>query len=61
MFIGVDQAIYSKLLDVMFQKSEDGHDVFSKLIPRMGFHIIMCMLKITFSRFKDSGIIKLFV
>ena len=62
MFIEVDQAIYSKLLDVMFKMSEDGHDVFSKLIPRMGgFHIIMCMLKITFSRFKDSGIIKLFV
>ena len=38
------------------------HDVFSKLIPRMGgFHIIMCMLKTIFSRFKDSGIIKLFV
>ena len=46
----------------MFKMSEDGHDVFSKLIPRMGgFHIIMCMLKIIFSSFKDSGIIKLFV
>ena len=42
--------------------SEDGHDMFSKLIPTMGgFHIIMCMLKAIFSRFKDSGIIKLFV
>ena len=42
--------------------SEDGHDVFSKLIPRTGgFHTIMCMLKISFSRFKDSGITKLFV
>ena len=46
MFIEADQAIYSKLLDAMFKMSEDGHDVFSKLIPRMGgFHIIMCMLK----------------
>ena len=26
-----------------------------------GFHIIMCMLKKIFSRFKYSGIIKLFV
>ena len=26
-----------------------------------GFHIIMSMLKTIFSRFKDSGIIKLFV
>ena len=51
-----------KLLDAMFKMSEDGHDVFSKLIPRMGgFHIIMYMLKTIFWRFKDSGIIKLFV
>ena len=61
-FIEADQAIYSKLLDAMFKMSEDGHDVFSKLIPIMGeFHIIMCMLKTIFSRFKNSGIIKLFV
>ena len=46
----------------MLKMSEDGHDVFSKLIPRMeGFHVIMCMLETIFSRFKDSGIIKLFV
>ena len=62
MFIEVDQAIYSKLLDAMFKISENKHVVFSKLIPRMeGFHIIMCMLKTVFSRFKDSGTIKLFV
>ena len=61
MLIEADQAIYSKLLDVMFKMSEDGHDVFSKLIPKMGgFHIIMCMLKTVFSIFKYSGIIKLF-
>ena len=62
MFIDANQSIYSKLLDVMFKMSEDGHDVFSKLIPRMGgFHIIiMCTLKTIFSRSKDSGIIKLF-
>ena len=61
MFIEADQAIYSKLFDAMFKLSEDGHDVFSKLVPRMGgFHIIMCMLKTIFSRFKDSGISKLF-
>ena len=36
--------------------------MFSKLILRMGgFHIMMCMLKKIFSRFKYSGIIKLFV
>ena len=60
MFFKPDQPIYSKLLDAMFKMSEDGHDMFSKLTPRMGrFHIIMCMLKTIFSRFIDSGIIKL--
>ena len=62
MFIEADQALYSKRLDAMFKMSEDGHDVFSKLIPKMrGFYIIMCMLKTIFWRFKHSGIIKLFV
>ena len=36
MFIEVDEAIYCKLLDAMFKMSEDGNDVFSKLMPRMG-------------------------
>ena len=56
MFIEADEAIYSKLLDAVFKMSEDGHDVFSKLIPRMGgFPIIMCMLK---TRLKDSRDLK---
>ena len=51
----MDQAIYRKLSDAAFKMSEDGRDVFSKLIPRMGgFHIIIYMLKTIFSRFKDS-------
>ena len=53
MFIEVDQTISNKLLDAMFKMSEDGHHVFLKLI--------LCMLKTILSRFKDSGIIKLFV
>ena len=62
MFIEADQGIYNKLLDVTFKMYEDGHDMFSKVIPRMEvFYIIMCTLKTAFSRFKDSGIIKLFV
>ena len=28
MFIDANQAIYSKLLNLMFKMSEDGHDVF---------------------------------
>ena len=60
MFFKADQPIYSKLLDALFKMSEDGHDMFSKVTPRMGrFHIIMCMLKTIFSIFIDSGIIKL--
>ena len=49
-FFEADEAIYSKLLDAMFKMSEDEHDVFSKLIPRMrGFHLI-CACSKQFSR-----------
>ena len=45
-FFEADEAIYSKLLDAMFKMSEDEHDVFSKLIPRMrGFHLICALIK----------------
>lgn len=54
----MDQAIYSKVLDAMFKMDFEGSDIFTKLIPRMGgFHVIMCMLKTIYSRFKDSGLI----
>ena len=37
----------------------DGINLFSKLVPRMGgFHVILCMLRTMFARFKDSGIIQ---
>ena len=53
----VDQAIYTKILDAMFRMELDGSMIFDKIIPRMGgFHIVICMLKTIFSRFKDSGI-----
>ena len=62
MYIEVDQAIYSKLLDAMFKICKNGHDKFLEMIPRIGgFHIIMCMLKTIFLRCKDSEIIELFV
>ena len=61
MFIEADQSIYRKMLDAMFKMSEDVHNMFLKLIPIMGgLHIIVHMLKTIFSRFKNSGIIKLF-
>ena len=58
----VDQAIYTKILDAMFRMELDGSMIFDKIIPRMGeFHIVICMLKTIFSRFKDSGIIYSFM
>ena len=59
MFLEVDQAIYAKVLVVMFRIEADGKEVFSKIVPRMGgFHIILCVLRTIYSRFKDSGIIQ---
>ena len=58
----VDQAIYTKILDAMFRMELDGSMMFDKIIPRMGgFHIVICMLKTIFSRFKNSGIISSFM
>ena len=58
----VDQAIYTKILDAMFRMELDGSMMFDKIIPRMGgFHIVICMLKTIFSRFKNSGIIYSFM
>ena len=57
-----DQAIYTKILDAMFRMELDGSMIFDKIIPRMvGFHIVICMLKTIFSKFKDSGIIYSFM
>ena len=50
----VDQAIYTKILDVMFRIEHDGSIIFDKIIPRIGgFHIAICMLKAIFIRFND--------
>ena len=60
--VEVDQAIYTKILDVMFRIEHDGSIIFDKIIPRIGgFHIVICMLKAIFIRFKDSGIIFSFI
>ena len=60
--VEVDQAIYTKILDVMFRIEHDGSIIFNKIIPRIGgFHIVICMLKAIFIRFKDSGIIFSFI
>ena len=58
----VDQVIYTKILDAMFQMELDGSIIFDTIIPRIrGFHIVICMLKTIFSRFKDSSIIYSFI
>ena len=45
-FTEFDQAIYTKVLDVMFALKNKGEDLFPTIIPHMGvFHIGMCMLR----------------
>ena len=57
LFLEVDQAIYTKVLDVMFRIEFDGKQIFDKIVPRMGgFHVLLCFLGTIFSRFKDSGL-----
>ena len=57
LFFEVDQAICTKVLDVMFRIKFDGKQIFDKIVPRMGgFHVLLCLLRTIFSRFKDSGL-----
>ena len=57
LFLEVDQAIYTKVLDVMFRIEFDGKQIFDKIVPRMGgFHVLLCLLRTIFSRFKGSGL-----
>ena len=59
MFLEVDQAIYCKLLDAMFRMESNSNRIFDKLVPRMGgFHVIICVIRTIFSRFKDSGMVE---
>ena len=59
-FLEVDQAIYHKVLQVLFHTKKMGSKEYDKLIVRMGgFHIIICMLRSIYSRFFDSGLIEL--
>ena len=59
-FLEVDQAIYSKVLQVIFKYESEGRQDFDNVILRMGgFHVIICMLRTIYSRFKGSGIVEL--
>ena len=59
-FLEVDQAIYTKVLDAMFKMEAEGFEIFKKVIPRMGgFHIGICMLRTIYEQFNKCGIIGL--
>ena len=45
-FTEADQAIYTKIVNVIFSLKDKGEDLFSTPIPHIGgFHISMCMLR----------------
>ena len=60
-FIECDQAVYHKILEVKFNLLRDrGHDPFEGIIVRMGgFHVLMCLMKTIYSRFKGFGLTEL--
>ena len=54
-FLVVDQAIYTKIIDLKFQLYRNNQDEFMRIINRMGeFHITICM-RCSHSRFKGFG------
>ena len=58
----VDQAIYNKVLQVLFTYQKKENRKFDKLIVSMGgFYVILCLLRTIYSRLKDSGITELLV
>ena len=59
-FLEVDQATYTKVLNAMFKMEAKGFEIFKKVIPRMGgFHIGICMLRTIYEQFNRCGIIEL--
>ena len=55
-FLVVDQAIYTKIIDLKFQLYRNNQDEFMRIINRMGeFHITICMMRCIHSRFKGFG------
>ena len=48
-FLEADQAIYTKVLQILFKFQEDDNGYFDEIIVRMGgFHVIICLLKTIF-------------
>ena len=56
----LDQAIYGKVLDVIFKLENENNKKFDKIIVRMGgFHIIICVLCTICSCFRNTGLVEL--
>ena len=61
-FLEVGQAIYNKVLQVLFNQQAKDPSFCNKLIVRMGgFYVVLCLLKTIYSRFYNSGIVELLV
>ena len=61
-FLEVGQAIYNKVLQVLFNQQARYPSFCNKLIVRMGgFYVVLCLLKTIYSRFYNSGIVELLV
>ena len=59
-FIEADQAICTKVVDVMFALKNKGKNLFPTMIPRMGgFHICISILCTIYSLFKRCGLVQL--
>ena len=59
-FLEGDQAIFAKVLDVMFKLKNENNKIFDKIIVRMdGFHIIICLLGTIYNCFKNTGLVLL--
>ena len=59
-FLQVDQAIYTKVLNAMFKMEAEGFKIFKKVIPCLGgFHIGICLLRTIHEQFNKCGIIEL--
>ena len=59
-FLEVDQATYTKVLDAMFKVDAERFEILKKVIPRMGgFRIDICVLRTIYEQFDKCGIIQL--
>ena len=59
-FIEADQAIYTTVLDAMFEMRNDGENMFERIIPRMGgFHITICILRTRYRIHSKIGFVQI--